>query len=86
MGTFMRGMTHMEWLAYSHNPDPLKDVRVMLGSTLAKMEPQPTKRGKLLTKLIQWAQISHQAIPKLYRSIRRKLRECTTKHIGHSHC
>ena len=31
--------------------DPPKDARDMLGSTLAKMEPQPTKREKLLTKI-----------------------------------
>ena len=40
----------MEWLAYIHNLNPLKDAKDMLGSTLAQMEPQPTKREKLLTK------------------------------------
>ena len=41
----------MEWLAYSYNLNPLKDAYDMLGSTVAKMEPQPTKTEKLLTKI-----------------------------------
>ena len=41
----------MGWLAYSHNLDPLKDAWDMLRGTLAKMEPQSTKREKLLTKI-----------------------------------
>ena len=41
-------LIHMEWLAYSHNLDPLKDAWDMLGSTLAKMEPQ---REKMLAKI-----------------------------------
>ena len=48
------------------------------------MEPQPTTREKNDNKnLIQWAQSSHQAIPILYRSLRRRLREY--KRIGHPH-
>ena len=39
----------MELLAYNLNP--LKDAWDMLGSTLAKMEPQPTKREKSPTKM-----------------------------------
>ena len=59
---------------------------VMFGYALAKVEPYPTTRKKLLTKLqIQWAQMSQQAIHNLFRSMRRKLRECTTKRDGHPH-
>ena len=53
---------------------------------LRKWSHNQQKEKNCLQKLIQWAQISHQAIPKLYRSIRRRLRECTIKRICHSHC
>ena len=66
-------------------PVAIKDDRGMLRRALAKVEPHPTTREKLLTKLqIRWAQISQRAIQKRFRSTRR-LRECTAKRDGHAH-
>ena len=81
--------THIEWLIYSSDLNQrlmIKDACDMLGRALVKVEPKPTTRDKLLTKLqIQWAEISQHAIQKLFRSIRRRFHECTTKRSGHPH-
>ena len=83
---FKSGVLPQQTKTWSGWTVAIKDYWGMLGRTLAKVEPHPTTREKLLIKHhIQSAQISQQAIQKLFPSMKRRLCEYTTKRHGHPH-
>ena len=69
--------THMKWLAYSPDFNPIEQAWDMLGQALSKVHPAPTPKEDILLQLqIEWGNIPQRKITKLVRSMNTRVCKC----------